>query len=204
MLLRQENTRRPIRRTPVRESMEDRLYLPLKRKSPIKESEDEDVIIDFDDDIGDIEVDDTGYDFRKDIPSCSSSVKRSSDDIQSILFEINSRLINIENMLKKGSNTSGQRVTVTTQQAAEPINTVTTQQVIEPVNEALVNGDVMGRLRPPVNVVPEGSMLGEIQTVLTQQASMAGADPTQAGNDISGICTLPNSEYDDEIPDIEV
>ena len=193
MLLQRENTRKPIKKSPVREAMDDRLYL-TKKKSPFRE--DDDVVIDFDDDVDGIELDYTGYQPKKDnpnLPSHGSNIRHPSDDIQAVLFEINDRLANIEDMLRKGSNSSSQKVTVTTQQ--------TTAE--QPVNEALVNGDIMGRLRPPQNVVPEGSMLGEIQSVLAQQASMTGNDPQMAGNtDVSGVCTLPNSAYDDEVPDI--
>lgn len=193
MLLQRESIKKPVRKTPVRESMEDRLYL-TKKKSPLRE--DDDVIIDFDDDVDGIELEGDGYQPRKDkfnIPSHGSNIRHSSNDIQSILIEINDRLANIEDMLRKGSSGSSQKVTVTTQQTTEP------------VNESLASGDIMSRLRPPQNVVPEGSMLGEIQTVLAQQASMSNNDAQAAGaNDVSGVCTLPNSAYDDEVPDVEI
>ena len=194
MLLQKERIKRPVRRTPVRESMEDRLYL-TKKKSPLRE--DDGVIIDFDDDIDGIELEGDGYQLKEDklnIPSHGSNIRHSSDDIQSVLIEINDRLANIENMLRKGNGSSNsQKVTVTTQQTTEP------------VNESLVNGDIMSRLRPPKNAVPEGSMLGEIQTVLAQQASMSGDNSQAAGaNDVSGVCTLPSSAYDDEVPNIEL
>lgn len=191
MLLQKENTRKPIKRMPVRESVDDRLYL-TKKKAPLRE--DDDVIIDFDDDINGIEFEGGGYQPKEDkytVPPHGSNIRRPSDDLQSILFEINDRLANIEDMLRKGSGSSSQKVTVTTQQTTEP------------VNEALITGDLMSRLRPPQNVVPEGSMLGEIQSVLAQQASVGGESAQVAGiADVSGICTLPTSAYDDEVPDI--
>ena len=193
MLLQREGARKPVRRAPVRESMDDRLYL-TKKKAPLRE--DDDIIIDFDDDIDGIEFEGGGYQPKEDkytVPSHGSNIRRSPDDLQSVLLEINDRLANIEDMLRKGSSgSSSQKVTVTTQQTTEP------------VNESLVTGDIMGRLRPPQNVVPEGSMLGEIQSVLAQQASMSGDNAQMAGaNDVSGVCTLPNSAYDDEVPNIE-
>ena len=174
MLLRRE-TGKPIKRTPIREALDD------------------DVIIDFDDDIDGIDIEGNGYQPKKDkydVPSHGSNLRHSAPgDIQSILIEINDRLANIENMLRSNN----QKVVVTTQQGN-----------VEPVNESLVNGNIMSRLTPPQNVVPEGSMLGEIQSVLAQQASMTGNDPQMAGaTDVSGICTLPVSAYDDEVPDIE-
>ncbi len=190
MLLQKENIKRPVRRTPIRESMDDRLYI-TKKKASLRE--DDDVVIDFDDDIDGIEFEGNGYQPKKDkyeIPSHDSNIRHPSDNIQSILLEINDRLANIENMLRSNNE---QKVTVTTQQ------TTTT-----PVNESLMNGDIMNRLRPPQNVVPEGSMLGEIQSVLAQQASLTGNDSQTTGAaDVSGICTLPTSAYDDEVPDIE-
>lgn len=174
MLLQRENIKKPIKRPPIRESKENRF--------------DDDVIIDFDDDIGDIEVDE---DEVRDFAPFKSHAEDSftSDDIQAILVEINNRLANIENIL----HSNNQKVTVTTQQTST-----------NPVNESLANGDIMSRLRPPQNVVPENSMLGEIQSVLAQQASMTGNDPQMAGAaDVSGVCTLPNSVYDDEVPNIE-
>lgn len=174
--------------------MDDRLYL-TKKKAPLRE--DDDIIIDFDDDIDGIEFEGGGYQPKEDkytVPSHGSNIRRSPDDLQSVLLEINDRLANIEDMLRKeSSSSSSQKVTVTTQQTAEP------------VNESLANGDIMSRLRPPQNVVPEGSMLGEIQSVLAQQANVGGDSAQVAGaNDVSGICTLPGSAYDDEVPDIEV
>ena len=158
--------------------------------------EGDDVIIDFDYDIDGIEFEGGGYQPKEDkfnLPSHDSNIRYSSDNIQSVLLEINDRLANIEDMLRKGNAGSSQKVTVTTQQTTEP------------VNESLANGDIMSRLRPPQNVVPEGSMLGEIQSVLAQQASMNGNSSSMAGaNDVSGVCTLPNAAYDDEVPDIEV
>ncbi len=193
MLLQRENIKRPVKRVPVRESVDDRLYL-TKKKSPLKE-DDDDVIIDFDDDVDGIEFEGGVYQPKEDkfsLPSRGSNIRRSPDSTQAILLEINDRLANIEDMLRKGMSNNSQKVTVTTQQTTEP------------VNESLVSGDIMGRLRPPQNVVPENSMLGEIQSVLAQQASMDGNDSQMAGaNDVSGICTLPTSAYDDEVPDIE-
>ena len=173
-MLLQRETRKPIRRAPIREALDD------------------DVIIDFDDDIDGIDIEGDGYQPKKDkynTPSHGSNLRHSvSDDIQSILIEINDKLANIENMLRSNN----QKVTVTAQQTTVP------------VNESLANGDIMSRLTPPQNVVPEGSMLGEIQSVLAQQASMTGNDPQMAGaTDVSGVCTLPTSAYDDEVPDIE-
>lgn len=191
MLLQRESVKKSFKRTPVRESIDDKLYLTKKR--PLL-GDDEDVVIDFDDDVDGIEIEKNGYQPKEDkfnIPSHGSNIRHSSDDIQSILLKINDRLVNIEDMLRKGNIGSNQKVTVTTQQTTEP------------VNESLVTGDIMGRLRPPPNVVPEDSMLGEIQSVLAQQANMGG-DSTQVAGvaDVSGICTLPTSVYDDEVPDI--
>lgn len=195
MLLQREGARRSFvgQSKPIRESADDRLYL-TKKKSPLRE--DDDVIIDFDDDVDGLDVD------RDDIKNLLSSRgpvealpacnKKISGDIQSILLEINDRLANIEDMLREGSaSSSSQKVTVTTQQTAEP------------VNESLVHGDIMSRLRPPQNVIPESSMLGEIQAVLAQQASMSQDGPSGPAEGVSSVCTLPNSAYDDEVPCIE-
>lgn len=199
MLLQREDIRKPVRRQPrpIKEDVEvDRLYLKKKPAlQKIREEADDDVIIDFDDDIDGIDIEGGGYQPKKDnynIPSHGSNLRHSTvdnDDIQSILVEINDRLANIEDMLRKGNTNNSQKVTVTTQQTTEP------------VNESLASGDIMGRLRPPQNVVPEGSMLGEIQSVLAQQASMTG-DSNVGATEVSGVCTLPNSAYDDDIPDI--
>lgn len=53
-------------------------------------------------------------------------------------------------------------------------------------------------LYPPSNVVPKGSMLGEIQSVLASQ-NMAGKAGEPAGDVVSDVCSLPSSMYDDNI-----
>lgn len=189
-----QSRNKSIKRAPMREVMEDRLYL-TKKSRPVS---DDDIVIDFDDDVGGIDVDYSGYQPKRDnpnVPTHGSNLRHSDNDLQAALVDIQDRLAGIENMLQKAlSGGSSQKVTVTAQQETAP------------VSEALASGDIMSRLRPPRNVVPEGSMLGEIQSVLAQQASMAGDAGQQAAGaaDTSGICTLPQSAYDDDVPDIIV
>lgn len=158
------------------------------REAVGKNYDDDDVAIDFDDDISDFEDEEEEETY---IPSVTKkSTNTESDGIKTLLIKIEKRLANIEDVLRSQNS---QSVTVTTQ--TQPSN----------INESLVNGNIMSALYPPKSVVPEGSMLGEIQTVLAQQASMRGDNSQTAGaNDVSGVCTLPNSAYDDEVPNIEI
>lgn len=156
-------------------------------REAVDKSYDDNVAIDFDDDISDFEDEEEEETY---IPSAiKKSTNTELDDIKSLLIKIEKRLANIEDVLRSQNS---QSVTVTTQ--TQPSN----------INESLVNGNVMSALYPPKNVVPEGSMLAEIQTVIARQ----GIDGAPEGNPnnapIDNVCTLPSSVYDDEVPNIEV
>lgn len=90
-------------------------------------------------------------------------------DTLDLLEEINDRLIRIENMLNK----------------KEVVNNPV------PMQENLQNV-----LHAPSNVRPKGSMLEEIQSVLTAQDAMK--DP-MGGDAIDTTCTLSSDIIDDEI-----
>lgn len=53
-------------------------------------------------------------------------------------------------------------------------------------------------LYPPSNVVPKGSMLGEIQSVLASQ-NTTGKAGEPMGDVVTGECSLPTSMYNDNI-----
>ena len=186
MLLERTPNYNPKRRREIREGVDDRLYLTKKPRRESLEDED-DLVIDFDDDISGFECDDMEY--RK--PTSPVKPSSQSSNVMPLLQEINNRLIHIEDMLRGNS----QKVTVTTQSTAPSI---------QEMNEAIAQGDIMGRLTPPSNVVPTGTMLGEIQSVLSQQASVGGdAATAQAANDVVDVCSLNTSAYDDEVPNFE-
>lgn len=55
----------------------------------------------------------------------------------------------------------------------------------------------VGSLHAPANVAPKGSMLEEIQSVLTAQAATAASGPQ--GDIVDSNCSLPMGMYDDSI-----
>lgn len=68
----------------------------------------------------------------------------------------------------------------------------------KPVMTESVQPSTAPGLYPPSNVVPKGSMLGEIQSVLASQ-SVAGKAGEPAGDIVTDACSLPSSMYDDNI-----
>ncbi len=68
----------------------------------------------------------------------------------------------------------------------------------KPVMTESVQPSTAPGLYPPSNVVPKGSMLGEIQSVLASQ-SVVGKDREPMGDVITDVCSLPSSMYDDNI-----
>ena len=156
-------------------------------REAIDKSYDDDVAINFDDDVSDFDEEEEEETYIPQPIKKSDDTKQ--DGVTSLLIKIEKRLANIEDILRSQNS---QSVTVTTQ--TQPNN----------INESLVSGNVMNALYPPKNVIPEGSMLAEIQTVIARQ----GIDGSPEGNPnnapIDNVCTLPSSAYDDEVPNIEI
>lgn len=72
-----------------------------------------------------------------------------------------------------------------------------TSQENSVMTESVQSSAVPG-LYSPSNVVPKGSMLGEIQSVLASQ-SVADKTGEPMGDVVTSACSLPSSMYDDNI-----
>lgn len=76
------------------------------------------------------------------------------------------------------------------------LNVLETGKVVEP-QPVPTQKSYVGSLHAPANAAPKGSMLEEIQSVLTAQAVTATGSPQ--GDVVSSTCSLPVGMYDDSI-----
>ena len=156
-----------------------------KLDNPVKRSlkEDMDSEITYDDDIS--------------IDLGSPSTRGGSRSITEILESIESKLDKIEHKLN--SHTSASDV-FGGNTAIPPTDTLS--ESLMSFNNGNLPSGMESRLRAPSNVVPKGTMLEEIQSVLAQ--TVPGSNPAESAgeNIVSSICTLPTSAYDDDIPEI--